>query len=77
MPLVAGTRYNYEGEDEDGTLIRVEVFVTHETRLVMGVTCIVVEDIAFENGEFISTHGSWEAGVDGALPGLEMLLPGL
>jgi hypothetical protein len=27
---------------------------------------------AFENGEVVSTEGSWEAGVDGALPGIAM-----
>jgi hypothetical protein len=26
----------------------------------------------YENGEFVSTEGSWEAGVDGALPGIVM-----
>jgi hypothetical protein len=31
------------------------------------------EDTAeYENGEVTSTHGSWEAGVDGALPGIVM-----
>ena len=31
------------------------------------------EDTAeYENGELISTEGSWEAGVDGALPGIAM-----
>lgn len=31
------------------------------------------ETIAYENGEPVSTEGSWEAGVDGAHPGIIML----
>jgi hypothetical protein len=73
--------------------------VTHDTRKVMGVECVVVdhkewegdmliertydwfaqddkgtvwyfgEDTKeYENGEVVSTEGSWEAGVDGANP---------
>jgi hypothetical protein len=75
--------------------------VTHDTRKVMGVECVVVdhkewegdmliertygwfaqddkgtvwyfgEDTKeYENGEVVSTEGSWEAGVDGAKPGI-------
>ena len=31
------------------------------------------ETAEYENGEITTTHGSWEAGVDGALPGIVML----
>ncbi|HEU4338792.1 MAG TPA: hypothetical protein VFS19_01880 [Planctomycetota bacterium] len=31
------------------------------------------DTVEFENGEPVSTEGSWEAGVDGALPGIIML----
>lgn len=99
MPLVPGTRFVYEGAAE-----RIVVDVTHETRVVMGVTTVVVRDQAFRNGALIedtfdwfaqddagnvwyfgeattavsngvagSTRGSWEAGVDGAQPGIVML----
>jgi hypothetical protein len=78
--------------------------VTHDTRKVMGVECVVVENKEwegdmliertygwfaqddkgtvwyfgedtkeYENGEVVSTEGSWEAGVDGAQPGVVML----
>ncbi|MCF7918303.1 MAG: hypothetical protein K9N06_00135 [Candidatus Cloacimonetes bacterium] len=104
MPLVPGTTMIYEGEDEDGLLVRVETFTTSETKLILGITCLVVKDKAYEagvliedtddwyaqeingniwymgeyselidDGEVVSTAGSWEAGVDGALPGLIML----
>ncbi len=102
FPLTPGTTFVYEGEDEDET-IRDEVFVTNETRTVMGVNTIVVRDRVFEDGELVeetfdwyaqdkngnvwyfgedsrdyedgevvSTAGSWEAGVDGAQPGIIM-----
>lgn len=107
-PLVPGTLFVYEGEvDDDGdTLIEhVEVFVTYQTRMVDGVSCVVVRDTAWvddvleeltddwyaqdtagnvwymgewstgyeynDDGDLTGTNhdGSWETGVDGALPG--------
>jgi hypothetical protein len=99
LPLVPGTTFVYEGGNE-----RIVVEVTPETRVVMGVTTVVVRDQAFANGALIedtfdwfaqdlagnvwyfgeattaiangvpgSTRGSWEAGVDGARPGIVML----
>jgi hypothetical protein len=98
MPLVPGTRWVYEGGGET-----IEVEVTTRTKVVAGVTCVVVRDIAkvdgeivedtddwfaqdatgnvwyfgedtkeLENGQVVSTAGSWEAGVDGAQPGIAM-----
>jgi hypothetical protein len=102
FPLMPGTTYVYEGETDEG-VERVEDFVTHETWIVLGVTCIVVRDRVsvdgelveetfdwyaqdkdgnvwyfgedskeYEGGEVVSTKGSWEAGVDGAQPGIIM-----
>lgn len=102
FPLIPGTTFFYEGESEDET-IRNEVFVTSETRLVMGVNTTVVRDRVweddelveetfdwyaqdidgnvwyfgedskdFEDGKLVSTQGSWEAGVNGAQPGILM-----
>ena len=93
-----GTTFIYEGGTQRG-----EMTVTHDTRKVMGVECVVVdhkgweggkliertydwfaqddkgtvwyfgEDTKeYENGEVVSTKGSWEAGVDGAKPGIIM-----
>ena len=99
FPLVPGTTFVYaEGAD-----VEVTVIVTDETRVVMGVTCIVVRDTAreggvivedtydwyaqdqdgnvwyfgedtteYEDGVAMSTFGSWEAGIDGAQPGIIM-----
>lgn len=113
FPLIPRTRFVYEGEsvDEDTgerEIERNEVFVTSETRDILGVTTRVVRDTAYANnvlvedtldwyaqdtkgnvwymGEFatnfeyddegnqIGTNndGSWEAGLNGALPGYIM-----
>lgn len=103
FPLSPGTTYVYEGMTDDG-LERIEVYVTPQTRQVMGVTTVVVRDTVtvdgelfeetydwfaqdaagnvwyfgedskeYEDGEVVSTQGSWEAGVGGALPGIIML----
>src|SRR5215212_5416350 len=98
LPLKPGTTFFYEGKGE-----RDEMRVTHSTKMVMGVECVVVDDRAWEEGKLIektydwfaqdkegsvwyfgedtkeskdgkvvSTKGSWEAGVDGAKPGIIM-----
>ena len=98
FPLKPGTTFVYEGGTERG-----EMTVTHDTKKVMGVECVVVDDRGYEagkliektydwfaqdnkgnvwyfgedtkeyeNGKVVSTKGSWEAGVDGAKPGILM-----
>jgi hypothetical protein len=98
FPLKPGTTFVYEGGAERG-----EMTVTYDTKKVMGVECVVVDDRGYEagkliektydwfaqdkqgtvwyfgedtkeyeNGEVVSTKGSWEAGVDGAKPGIIM-----
>lgn len=102
MPLIPGTTFVYDGQTEKG-IEHNEVFVSPETKVILGVTCIVVKDTVmidgtleeqtldwyaqdkggnvwyfgedskeFQNGEIVSTKGSWEAGVDGAMPGIVM-----
>ena len=102
MPLTPGTTFVYEGETPDG-LEQDVVVVTHETKVILGVTCTVVTDTVtvdgeivedtldwyaqdkdgnvwyfgedttqYEGGEVVGHEGSWEAGVDGALPGIVM-----
>jgi hypothetical protein len=98
FPMKPGTTFIYQGGAQRG-----EMSVTHQTKKVMGVQCVVVdhkeweggqliertydwyaqdkegtvwyfgEDTKeYENGKVISTKGSWEAGVDGAKPGIIM-----
>jgi len=102
FPLVPGKTSVLEGT-RDGRPQHTEVTVTNETRVIMGVTCVVVRDTVtsngalvekttdwyaqaangdvwyfgedtkeYENGTVSSTKGSWEAGVDGAQPGIIM-----
>ena len=99
FPLDPGLVWVFEGGNE-----RVEVKVTADTKVIMGVATHVITDQVFvdgqlqedtldwyaadnsgnvwyfgeqtaeyENGQISSTEGSWEAGVDGALPGILML----
>ena len=99
FPLDPGLVTVFEGGDE-----HVEVTVTADTKVIMGVTTHVITDQVFvdgelqedtidwyaadnfgnvwyfgeqtaeyENRQITSTEGSWEAGVDGALPGIIML----
>lgn len=103
LPFLPGAVYVYRGQDEGGMSIRSRVNVMAETREVMGVTCTVVRDREFVNGELVedtrdwyaqdragnvwyfgedsreiedgrvvSRDGSWEAGVNGAFPGIIM-----
>jgi hypothetical protein len=101
FPLKPGTTLVYQGNRVGTT--RDEMAVTHHTKKVMGVKCVVVDDRGYEagkliegtfdyyaqdkkgnvwyfgedtkeyeNGKVVSTKGSWEAGVDGAKPGIIM-----
>ena len=103
FPLTPGTTYIYRGQTE-GVPTRNVTTVTSDTKVILGVTTIVVHDQAYEsgvlvedtydwyaqdeagnvwyfgedtkeldaNGNVISTEGSWEAGVNGAEPGIIM-----
>jgi hypothetical protein len=44
LPMVPGTTFVYEAEEED-EFIRNEITITHATTMVMGVTCTVVYDV--------------------------------
>lgn len=99
FPLEPGVTNVFEGGDE-----RVEVTVTDQTKVILGITATVVTDQVFvggelvedtvdwyatdnfgnvwylgeetaeyENGQVVTTAGSWEAGVDGAQAGIIML----
>jgi len=113
FPQAVGTTYIYWAETED-ELIRDEITITFDTKVILGVTCTVVYDVewvspdeglnwykteetydwyAWDNDGNVwyfgedtveysfdeywnpagsSNEGSWEAGVDGALPGIVM-----
>ena len=60
MPLIPGTKFIYEGVSEEGTEC-IEVVVMPETRVVMGVRCVVVRDTVRLNGEIIEDTYDWYA----------------
>ena len=98
--VIPGTVRRYVGV-RDGAPTAHTFTVTHQTRIVMGVRCVVVQDVVTQhqslvekttdwyaqdkagnvwyfgedtaeylNGVVTSTHGTWEAGVDNAKPGV-------
>jgi hypothetical protein len=101
FPLKPGTTFVYQG-NSGGNQERDVMTVTHSTKQIMGVKCVVVDDRvwahgkltektfdyyaqdkkgtvwyfgenskAYKNGK-VSTAGSWEAGKNGAKPGIIM-----
>src|SRR5436190_24342759 len=60
FPLVPGTRLIYEGTSGD-TKLRDEFTVTHETKQIVGVTCVVVHDVVYEDGELAEDTLDWFA----------------
>jgi hypothetical protein len=79
FPLVPGTTYIYEGTKE-GSPVNDTFEVTSRTKLIMGVKCREIADKVYVDGflevdpagNVVSTEGSWEAGVNGAMPGILM-----
>jgi hypothetical protein len=102
LPFVPGTTFVYEANTDEGHE-KSEVVVTHETRVILGVTCTVIRHTAsidgkvvevtldwytqdkdgavwyfgegskaYRKGKVVGTSGSWEAGVNGAKPGILM-----
>jgi hypothetical protein len=99
-PLKPGAVWTYDGT-KDGAPEHVVVTVARTTKTIMGVRCVVVNDVVtanstleenttdwyaqdasgnlwyfgedskdYKNGVVVSTQGTWEAGVDGAQPGI-------
>jgi hypothetical protein len=60
MPLRPGTKLIYEGT-KDGAATRIEVSITKETRLIMGVTCVVVNDQVLVKGQLEEATLDWYA----------------
>ena len=59
--LVTGNRWVYEGDGES-----IEVIVTGDTKLIDGVTCVVVIDTAMEDDVIVEITNDWYAqDVDG------------
>lgn len=60
FPLVPGTTLKYV-EKERGAVTENEVTVTHDIRTVMGVSCVVVHDVARIKGRVAEDTFDWLA----------------
>src|SRR5215211_74676 len=60
FPLKPGTTFVYEGKME-GAAERDEMAVTHDTKRVMGVECVVASDRVTEDGKLIEQTYDWYA----------------
>jgi hypothetical protein len=60
FPLVPGTTFIYEGQTAGG-LEHDEFAVTHNTKLIMGVTCVEVHDVVKLNGDITEDTRDWFA----------------
>ena len=60
FPLVPGTTFHFEGLTEDGSETN-DVVVTADTKVILGVTCVVVRDIVRTGGEITEDTTDWYA----------------
>lgn len=60
FPLTPGTTFIYEGQTPDG-VEHDEFFVTHRTRVIMGVTCVEVRDSVRIDGKIAEDTLDWFA----------------
>jgi hypothetical protein len=62
FPLVPGTTLRYRGVDKDGTTPQFDTFaVTHQRKLIMGVSCTVVRDTVTSRGRPVQRTYDWFA----------------
>ena len=60
FPLTPGTTFIYEGTTEKGPE-HIEVNVTHDTKVILGVTCTAVRDTVTVDGELVEDTIDWYA----------------
>ncbi len=60
FPLVPGTTKIFTEKDEDET-VESAVTTTHDTKMIMGVKCVVVHDVVTENGKLQEDTYDWYA----------------
>ncbi len=60
FPLEPGSRYVYEGTSEEGAE-RIVVQVTNDTKVILGVTCVVVRDTVTVDGQVVEDTWDWYA----------------
>ncbi|MEP6637882.1 MAG: hypothetical protein ABJC39_00905 [Chloroflexota bacterium] len=60
FPLKPGTTYVYDGKRDDVPR-KAEVIVTSETKMILGVKCIVVRDVVTSNDALVEKTVDWYA----------------
>jgi hypothetical protein len=60
LPYPVGTTYIFDGT-RDGVPTHTEVVITHETKTILGVKCIVVRDIVTSNTALVEKTVDWYA----------------
>ena len=60
LPLTKGSKWVYEGPS-DGGVERVEVTVTGDTKVILGITATVVRDVVRVDGEVVEDTLDWFA----------------
>jgi hypothetical protein len=60
FPLIPGTTFIYEGQTEAG-FEHVEFAVTHNTKVILGVTCVEVHDTVLTDGQLTEDTLDWFA----------------
>jgi hypothetical protein len=60
-PMKVGSRWVYRETDAEGTVTRVVVTVTDQTKTIMGIDSVVVHDIVTEHGEVKEDTLDWYA----------------
>jgi hypothetical protein len=60
-PMKVGSRWVYRETDAEGTVTRVEVTVTDQTKTIQGIESVVVHDIVTEDGEVKEDTFDWYA----------------
>jgi hypothetical protein len=71
FPLVEGNRWVYEGtfeDEDDGEVVTetITVTVTDEVKVIEGITCLVITDVAMEDEQVVEATDDWYAqDVDG------------
>ncbi len=59
--MKSGLKNNVFGKTKEGAKQHTEISVTHETEAILGVTCVVVRDKVFLNGQLAEDTTDWFA----------------
>ena len=60
FPLTPGTTLIYQGT-RDGVPRKTEMTITKETKVIMGVTCLVIRDVLTSNNQLVEKTVDWYA----------------